>query len=78
MEKQKIYNFNKLWHRLIDQEMSKKELAERAGVAVSSISRLKKGIPLSYDRMKRICEVVGCEKIEDIMEEVEDELTKGE
>lgn len=64
------YNFKKLWYCLVDLGMTKQELADRAGISVSSLARLKKGIPLSYDRMRRICDAVGVEKIEDIMEEM--------
>ena len=62
------YNFRKLWHLLVDKEMTKQELADKAGISVSSLARLKKGYMLSYDRMKRICDVVEVNHIEDIIE----------
>ena len=61
------YNFNKLWHLLLDKEMSKKQLAEKAGVSVASLGRMKRGQALSYDRMMRICKVVDCD-ITEIMD----------
>lgn len=70
MENETKYSFQKLWHILVDKKMTKQELAEKAGVSVSSLARLKKGIPLSYDRMKKICNVVGAEDIKEIMEEI--------
>lgn len=69
MGKDSEYDFQKLWHILLDKNMSKKELAEKAGISVSSLARLKKGNLLSYDRMMRICDAVGCEELSDIMEE---------
>ncbi len=63
------YDFQKLWHILMDLNMTKKELANRADISVSSLARLKKGYMLSYDRMKRICNAVGCGELSEIMEE---------
>lgn len=68
MENEIKYNFRKLWHLLVDKEMTKQELADKAGISVSSLARLKKGYMLSYDRMKRICDVVEVNHIEDIIE----------
>lgn len=70
MENEIKYDFKKLWHRLIDINMTKQELADKADISVSSLARLKKGYMLSYDRMKRICRIVGVNNIEDIMEEI--------
>ena len=68
MEKETKYNFRKLWYRLVDLDMTKQELADKANVSVSSLAKLKRGQTLSYDRMKRICEAVEVEHIEDIIE----------
>lgn len=69
-EKQgQIYSFQKLWHIMLDQNMTKRELAQKANISVSSLARLKKGIPLSYSRMKRICSAVGRGDLSEIMEE---------
>lgn len=70
MEKEVKYNFKKLWHLLVDLDMTKQELADKAGISVSSLARLKKGIPLSYDRMRKICDAVGADDFKDIMEEI--------
>ena len=70
MKNETKYNFRKLWYRLVDLDMTKQELANKAGVSVSSLAKLKKGHTLSYDRMKRICDAVGAEEFKDIMEEI--------
>lgn len=67
---EKRYSFQKLWHILVDQDMTKQELAQKAGISVSSLARLKKGYPLSYERMQRICDAVGVDDIKDILEEI--------
>lgn len=68
MENEVKYNFRKLWHLLLDKNITKQELADKARISISSLARLKKGYMLSYDRMKRICEAVEVEHIEDIIE----------
>ena len=70
LKNEEKYSFRKLWYRLVDLDMTKQELADKAGVSVSSLAKLKKGHALSYDRMKRICNAVGAEDFKDIMEEV--------
>ena len=61
------YNFNKLWKILIDRNMTKGELARRAGISRSSLARLKQGSPIALEALHRICSVLGCE-LDDIME----------
>lgn len=61
------YNFNKLWKRLIDLNMTKNELVERSGVSRSSLSRMKRGYPIALDCLMRICNVLNCE-LGDIMD----------
>lgn len=70
MEKEVRYSFQKLWHILVDKGMTKQELAQKAGISVSSLARLKKGYPLSYERMQRICDAVGVNDIKDILDEI--------
>lgn len=61
------YNFNKLWKKLIDLNMTKNELVERAGVSRSSLSRMKRGYPIALDCLIRICNALNC-GLGDIME----------
>ena len=70
MKKERKYDFRKLWYRLVDLDMTKQELADKTGISVSSLAKLKKGYTLSYDRMKRICDAVEVEDFKDIMEEI--------
>lgn len=72
MNEKITYNFDKLWHVLLDKKMSKKQLSEKSGVSVASLGRLKKGQALSYNRMMRICRAVECD-ITDIMDEIIEE-----
>lgn len=61
------YNFNKLWKKLIDLNMTKNELVEKSGVSRSSLSRMKRGYPIALDCLMRICNTLNCE-LGDIME----------
>lgn len=69
MENKCKYNFQKLWHILLDKGMTKRELAKQSGVSMSSLSRMKQGRAISYEKMQSICRVVGKEDVKDIMEE---------
>ncbi len=61
------YNFNKLWKKLIDLNMTKNELVEKSGVSRSSLSRMKRGYPIALDCLMRICNALNCE-LGDIMD----------
>lgn len=61
------FSYNKLWKLLIDKELSKKELAEKSGVSITSISKLKKGANVNTEILLKICIALNC-NISDIME----------
>lgn len=70
MNEEKKYSFNKLWCILIEKGMTKQELAEKAQISVSSLTRMKSGKPLLYKNMMRIVDAVGCKELSEIMDEV--------
>ncbi|MCF7930971.1 MAG: helix-turn-helix transcriptional regulator [Acholeplasmataceae bacterium] len=61
------FSYNKLWKLLIDRDLSKKELAEKSGVSVTSISKLKKGSNVNTEILLKICIALNCD-IQNIME----------
>ncbi len=63
-------SYNKLWKLLIDMNMNKSDLREKAGISASSIAKLGKGENITTDVLLKICESLDC-KLEDIMETVE-------
>ncbi len=65
-------SYKKLWHLLIDKEMTKTELQNAAGLSWGSVARLNHGENISTDVLLRICKVLDCD-ISDIMEVVKDE-----
>lgn len=63
------YQYNKLWKMLIDKEMKKSDLKEKAGISSASLAKLGKGDNITTDVLLRICEVMDC-RIEDILETI--------
>lgn len=64
-------SYNKLWKMLIDKNMKKSDLKEKAGISSASLAKLGKGDNITTDTLLRICEAMDC-RLEDIMETVED------
>ena len=60
-------SYNKLWKMLIDKEMKKSDLKEKAGISSASLAKLGKGDNITTDVLLRIWEVVDCH-IENILE----------
>ena len=63
-------SYNKLWKMLIDQNMNKRDLAEKSGVSTASIAKLSKGANITTDVLHKICEAMNC-RIEDILETID-------
>ena len=64
-------SYKKLWKMLIDMNMKKSDLKERAGISSASIAKLGKGENITTDVLLRICEAMNC-RLEDIMETVDE------
>lgn len=65
-------SYKKLWKLLIDRDMMKKDLAEKAGISNASIAKLGRNENVNTDILLRICVALKCD-IEDILEIVPDE-----
>lgn len=64
-------SYKKLWKKLIDKDMKKKDLEVRAQVSHYTINKLNKGENVTTDILEKICKALEC-SIEDIMEFVPD------
>ena len=62
-----VMSYKKLWKLLIDKEMSKMSLKERAGISSSSLAKLGKGENITTYVLLKICSALNC-NISDIME----------
>ena len=60
-------SYNKLWKLLIDKNMKKSDLKEKAGISSASLAKLGKGDNITTDVLLRIWEVMDCH-IENILE----------
>ena len=65
-------SYKRLWKLLIDKEMMKKDLAEKAGISAASIAKLGRNENVNTDILLKICVALQCE-ISDILEIVSDE-----
>ena len=63
-------SYKKLWKLLIDRDMMKKDLAERAGISPASIAKLGRNENVNTDILLKICIALECD-VSDIMEVVE-------
>lgn len=62
-----VISYKKLWKLLIDRNMNKKDLKEKAGVSAASIAKLGKSGNITTDVLLKICVALDCD-IADIME----------
>ena len=67
-------SYKKLFKLLIDRDMKKKELAEKAGISIATITKMgKDGAVVSSDVLVKICTALEC-KMDDIVEIVPDQM----
>ena len=64
-------SYKKLWKLLIDKDMKKKELCEKAGISAASVTKMGRNGHVSTEILVRTCTALDCQ-IEDIMEVVTD------
>lgn len=64
-----MISYDKLWKKLIDLKMKKKDLKEIAGIGSTTMTKLTNGEPVSMDVMVKICVALEC-NIGDIMDVV--------
>lgn len=67
-----IISYNKMWKLLIDKNMKRKDLKEKAEVSQNVMARLSKNQAVNMDTMGKICKVLQCD-IGDVMEFIPEE-----
>ena len=60
-------SYKKLWKLLIDKDMKKKDLEEKAGLSHYTINKLNRGENITTDVLAKICIALDC-TVDDIME----------
>ena len=64
-------SYKRLWKLLIDKDMKKKDLAEKANISSYTINKLNRGDNVNTDTLAKICAVLDC-TFDDIMELIDD------
>ena len=64
-------SYKKLWKLLIDKDIKKKDLSEKADISPATITKMGKGGHVTTEVLVKICAALDC-KVEDIMEVVPD------
>lgn len=59
--------YKKLFHLMIDQNMTNAQLAEKAGISLNIITRLKRDEYVSLETIEKICLTLQC-RVDDILE----------
>lgn len=70
-------SYKKLWKKLIDIEINKKELAERSGLSQYTINKLNRNETVTTKTIEKICAALNCDVgdiCEIMIEEIEVEI----
>lgn len=68
-------SYKKLFHMMIEKDMTNAELQQKAGFSANIITRLKRGGYISLESVESICRVMDC-GVDDILEFVPEENNK--
>ena len=60
-------NYNKLWKKLIDLEMSRTEMRLKAGISTKQLAKLGKNENVNTEILVKICGVLRC-NVDEIMD----------
>ena len=60
-------SYNKLWKKMIDQNINRTQLKEKAKISTNAVAKLGKNEPVSMETLDKICRVFECD-IGDVME----------
>ena len=61
--------YNKMWKLMIDKNMKKSDLREKAGISSNSVAKLSKNELVRMDVLMKIAEALDC-NVEDLFETV--------
>ena len=55
-----LISYNKLWKRMIDQNLNKTQLKEKAGISTNAVAKLGKNEAVSMDTIEKVCRALHC------------------
>lgn len=70
-------SYDRLFHLLIDRQMSNSELINKAGFSGNVMTQIKRRKYISLDSIERICRVLDC-GVDDILEFIDEEDANGD
>ena len=70
-------SYKKLFHLLVDQDMTAVQLQQQAGYSANITTRLKKNAYISLESVEKICRALNC-KVDDIVEFVTDDTEENQ
>lgn len=63
-------SYNKLWKLMIDQDLNKTQLKDKAQISTNAVAKLGKNEAVSMETLEKICITLNCD-VGDIMEFVD-------
>ena len=70
-------SYKKLFHMMIEKDMTNAQLMKKAGFSANIITRIKRGGYISLESVESLCRVFDC-KVDDILEFVDDDNSNKE
>lgn len=70
-------SYKKLFHLLVDRDMTAVQLQQQAGYSANITTRLKKSAYISLESVEKICRALNC-KVDDIVEFVTDDTEENQ
>lgn len=67
MEQNILLNYNKLWKLMIDKNMNKTQLHEKAQISTNAVAKMSRNEKVSIETLAKVCYALDCE-IGDIIE----------
>ncbi len=64
-------SYNKLWKQMIDHNLNKTQLKEKARISTNAVAKLGKNEAVSMETLEKICSALNC-NIGDIMEFIDE------
>lgn len=69
-------SYKKLWHILLDRDMSRSQLRKKAGISTNALAKLGKDESLPLETLEKVCAALDC-TLDDILEYVPDKEMDG-
>lgn len=62
-----LFSYSSLWKTMIDKNMNKTQLKEKAEISTNAVAKMGKNEPVSLETLAKVCCALDC-KINDVVE----------